>query len=497
MKFNQYLTLFALVLTGSIFITSCEKDDPDPKPDPVSSFQFEISQTDFLEVTFSNFSSDADSYSWDFGDGNSSSEESPVYTYSASGDYTVTLTASNDEGDATSTKSFTLTDPNEALKLLTGDVSKEWKLFREGTCLQLGPDASNPGGWWPGLTNDGARPCVYSQTFTFHLDGQFVFDDMGLFWGENDPWAGTANHEMCFEPTTENMVNLDGADVSAWGSGTHQFDYDPSTGGVTLTGMGAWMGLVHTIGAPDLYSNVPTASRSFNITITQETGYDVMTLTYDYGADGLWTCVYVNYSDASLEPDIVEEEDPFGTDLPDISPDALSFSFASNDASEKVLLDTFPSGVQITLGVDDPADASAPKVGEYYRTPNPYQELKFRTSPDLSDINFENLTTVSLEVYIPSSNDYSGDLSKAVIIGLADESQTEQWWTDNREYLDDGTAIAEDTWVTLTYQLDSPNAGAGTYTPYDRNDLDMIYISIGGGGHSIPGTFYIRNLKFE
>lgn len=496
MKIKHFLALFALVLSGSILFTSCEKD-PEPKEDPVSSFQFEISETNFLEVTFSNFSQNAESSSWDFGDGNMSTDENPTHTYAVAGDYTVTLTVSNGETDAMSSKTVTIVDPNEALKLLTGDVSKTWKLFREGTALQLGPDASNPGGWWPGLTNNGARPCLYEQEFTFHLDGTFVFDDKGVFWGENDPWAGTDLHETCFEPTTENMVNKDGADVSAWGSGTHQFSYNASTGEVTLTGTGAWMGLVHAVGTPDLYSIVPTASRTFKVNITQETGYDVLTVLYDYGADGLWTCMYVNYSDPSLEPDIVQEEDPFGMDLPDVSPNEMFFSFASADPSESILLDTIASGAQITLGVDDPADAGAKKVGEYYRTPNPFQELKFQTSPEANDINFENLTTVSLDVYVPSSNDYSGDLSKAIIIGLADQSQTEQWWTDNREYLDDGTALEEDKWITLTYQLDMPNAGAGTYTPYDRNDLDMIYISIGGGGHSVPGTFYIRNLRFE
>jgi PKD repeat protein len=496
MKIKNF-SFFTLMLLGSMIIFSCGKDDPDPTPNPVSSFQLEISESNFLEVTFSNFSANATSYAWDFGDGASSTEENPVHEYGTSGEYTITLTATNSEGSAMSSKNVTLVDPNEASKLLTGDVSKTWKLYREGTALSLGPDASNPAGWWAGLSNNGARPCLYSQTFTFFANGDFVFDDMGMFWGENDPWAGTALHETCFEPTAANMVNKDGADVSAWASGTHSFNYESSTGEVTLTGMGAWMGLVHAVGLPDLYSNVPTASRTFNIEIAEETGYDLMTLTYDYGADGLWTCRYVSYSDPSLEPDIVTEEDPFGEDLDDISPTELFFSFASKDASEIVLLDTIGSGAQISIGVDDPADPTAAKVGEYYRTPNPYQELQFQTAPDKFDINFENLSTVSLEVYIPSSNDYSGDLNASVIIGLADRSQTEQWWTDNREYSDDGTTIEMDKWVTLSYPLDMPNAGAGTYTPYDRNDLDMIYISIGGGGHSVPGLFYIRNLKFE
>ena len=488
------LVIFTLLLS-LFFFTSCRDDDPVTDNDPIASFQYEIGEVNFLEVTFSNYSEHATEYSWDFGDGNSSSEESPVHTYASSGSYEVKLTASNSTGSATFMETINLVDPNEAQKELTGDVSKTWKLFREGTCLSLGPDADNPAGWWPGLINDGARPCLYHQTFTFHLDGSFVYDDMNAFWGENDPWGGTDNHEKCFEPTAENMVNKDGADVSAWGSGTHSFTYDPSAGKITLTGMGAWMGFVHTVGLPDLYSNVPTASRTFDAAITKEEGYDLLTINYDYGTDGYWTAVYANYSDPSLEPDVETEQQEFGEDLPDVSPTELYFSFAS--PTDFILLDTIDSGAEITLGVDDPADPNAAKVGQYYKTTELYQELKFQTSPEANDINFENLTSVSLEVYLPSSNDYSGDLSKMVIIGLADQSKTEQWWTDHREYLDDGTALPEDEWIKLTYPLDMPNSGAGSYTPYERNDLDMIYIQLGGGGHAVDGTFYVRNLRFQ
>jgi PKD repeat protein len=449
----------------------------------------------FLEVTFSNFSEHATSYSWNFDDGNSSTEENPVHTFAASGTYNVVLTATNSENkSSTFNQMITITDPNEALKLLTGEVSKTWKLFREGTCLSLGPDATNPAGWWTGLSNDGSRPCLYYQTFTYHLDGSFVYDDMGMFWGENDPWAGTDLHETCFESTAANMVNKDGADVSAWGSGTHSFTYDPGAGEITLNGMGAWMGLVQTVGNPDQYSNVPTATRTFNAVITQETGYDLLTITYDYGDGGLWTCVYASYSDESLEPDVETEGMEFGVDLDNIAPTGMSHSFASD--TDFVLLGTVKGGSTITFGVDDPADAGAAKVGQFNRvTTEQFQEAQLQVSPYPMDIEFTNLTTISLDVFIPSSNDFSGALSKNIILGLADQSRTEQWWTDITQYETDGMTV-EDEWVTLTYQLDSPSSGTGG-SPLGRDDYDMVFINIGGGGHVEGGTFFIRNLRFE
>jgi PKD repeat protein len=489
MKFFQFnLKMLTLLVLGFVVIQSCDKDDPVVDSiDPISSFQYAISEDNFLEVAFSNFSQGANSYLWDFGDGNSSSDENPVHTYATEGEYTVTLTATGEDNKtASSSKTFTLTDPNSAARLLTGESSKTWKLFREGTCLSLGPDASNPAGWWSGLSNNGARPCLYSQTFTFHADGKFVYDDMGMFWGENDPWSGTDNHEQCFEPTAANMVNKDGADVSAWGSGEHQFTYDPSAGTVTLNGMGAWMGLVHTVGLPDLYSNVPTQSRTFNVTITEEEGYDLMTIHYDYGADGLWTAVYVSYSDSSLEPDIVTDMMEFGEDLPDETPTEMFNTFASTDASDVQELVPTASEVSLTVGVDDPADPAGAKVGQYVRGTGLFSDLKFQLD---YDCQFDNFTTISIDVYLPSSNDYSdGGLQPAIQMWIADASQTEQFWTNWVQYDVEPAAIVQDEWATYSWPLGEA---------LNRTDLDLVGLVIGGSNHAVDGTFYVRNLRIQ
>jgi hypothetical protein len=149
--------------------------------------------------------------------------------------------------------------------------------------------------------------------------------------------------------------------------------------------------------------------------------------------------------------------------------------------------------------VDDPADASAKKVGKYTRVAGvAYQELKFASSP-WRDINFSNFTKVSLEVYVPSSNDYAGDLTKAVSIGIAESSETEQWWTGHVQYDVDEASVEVDKWQTFTFNLDAVTSGPGlgNYTPLTRTDLDMFFISIGGGGHNVGGDFFIRNFKFE
>jgi PKD repeat protein len=499
-KFNLLAQATLLLVAFSILtMSSCKKDDDDPDPEnPIASFQFAISETNFLEVIFTNFSQNATSYSWNFGDGNTSTEENPTHVYSNPGNYTVVLTASNSAGaSANFENTITITDPDEAYKLLTGEESKTWKLFREGTSMSLGENAENPANWWEGLTNNGKRPCLYYQEFTFHFDGTYVFDDKGSFWGEYGVFDGLWNFEECFDATPENMINKDGIDVSAWLSGTHSFTYAPSTGVVTLSGLGAWIGIpkLGTTGE----TTVPVAEVSTNIQITEETGYDLMTVGFDWGAAGYWQIVYVSYSDPSLEPDVVTDQEPYGEDLPDLTPDEMWNTFAATD--DFILLDTaavYPgtgvagNGVNFTIGVDDPA-AGADGVGQYERV-GQYQELQFQMD---YDIQFDNFTTVSVDVYVPSSNDYSGDLTKAISIIIGEASQTEQWWTAHIQYDVNPDDVLMDEWQTWTFQLDAPTGGAGSYTPFDREDLDFFAISIGGGGHTATGIFYIRNFRFD
>jgi len=323
------LTFLAMGTLAMITMVSCKKDDPEPEvKDPIASFQFEISQTNFLEVTFTNYSQNATSYSWDFGDGETSTEENPVYTYAEPGSYTVVLTAYNSADEsATYDATIQITDPEEAYKLLTGEVSKTWKLYREGTSMSLGPDATNPAGWWSGLQNDGVRPCLYFQEFTFHFDGTYEFNDNGMFWGESGVFDGQWNFETCFEAIPANMINLDEVDVSAWLSGTHQFTYNTTAGTATLNGEGAWIG-IPKLGTSG-YTTVPLSSVTFNLEITEYTGYDLMTVTFFYGDDGLWTIVYANYSDPSLEPDVVSFRADFSYTIDGMT---VTFENESNDA---------------------------------------------------------------------------------------------------------------------------------------------------------------------
>lgn len=82
MKFQKIL----IPIIAIVFLAACSR--------PIA--QFETPQTAYQansEITFSNKSTDAESYLWNFGDGNTSTDKEPKHTYEKEGTYTVTLTA--------------------------------------------------------------------------------------------------------------------------------------------------------------------------------------------------------------------------------------------------------------------------------------------------------------------------------------------------------------------------------------------------------------------
>ncbi|MGL1889257.1 MAG: PKD domain-containing protein [Reichenbachiella sp.] len=484
----------------SMIATSCDdvEDVIGGVEDPVASFQATVDETDFLQVSFANFSLNTTSYAWTFGDdAGTSTEVDPIYTYATDGTYTVTLVASNDAGEsATFTDEVTVTDPNAALTLLTGAVSKTWKLYAEPDSTSMWKTGD---GAWPGLKNDGGRPCLYNQTFTFGKDLSYVFDDAGSFWGEYGVWGTSAADselfESCFDATAANMENADGVDVSAWLSGTHSFEYDTQSGSLALTGDGVWIGISKLTTTEE--GTVPVASVTCDISIDDSNEkYDLMTVTFTY-ASSVWNIRYASYHDVNDEPTIVTDfvEVPVEDNIDELTLDTFSHTFASEAGA--VSLDRISGGSTIALGVADPADASATAVGEFYKSADQYQEAKLQLTEndEVFDIGFDNITTVSIEVYLPSSNDYSGDLTQGVMVGLANElGNSGNWWEDTYNYTS-ATDLALDTWHTVVFTLATDNSRGED--PTGRKDLDLVFLQVGGGGHTAEGTFYVRNLIFE
>ena len=482
------LALFALVL---LTVLSCKKDEDDSLPDPqigvVASFQSEVSATNPLEVTFSNFSSNATSYSWDFGDGGSSTEESPVYTYTEGGSFTVTLTASDGTSTSDKSETITVTDPNAATNLLSGSGSKTWYLQREGIALGIGPGI-NDNQWWQfgGATPLGERPCILDDQYIFHSDGTFEFNSNGTLWIDlvaNGGWETNGiDEEACFDESDAGVWGDNSEREAFANGGNYTYDYDPGANSLVINGLGAYIGLCNKTADGD--NNIPLSTKAYRIfNFVDGDVADSLQMAIEVSDGNFWNFYLVSYDDISALPDIPGPGGPTGNDYPNQTPTAFFNTFASTGAADVDGLIPTESAVTITPGVADPAGGTP--VGEYIRgTAEAFSDLKFALD---YDIQLTNFTTVSVDVYFPSSNDYSGALSQQVDIFIADAGEDAQFWTTWELYVDD-TQTAQDEWVTITFNLGNA---------LNREDLDMIGLKIGGENHFEDGTFYVRNFKFE
>ena len=242
MKKPIQLSWAIFVILIVTYIISCKKDKGEPGF--IASFTYSVDASDFKKVAFQNYSHLYDKLSWDFGDNTAiSAEENPVHSYAALGTFTVELTAIS-PGGLTNVWSanIVISDPNAELTKLVGDVSKTWKLLRNGakgnSPLQVGPINRSSVWWYVDNTELPKRSCMLNDEWTFGRDGTMVFNANGDFWTE----AGI------FVPgntcgSTDNMVAISGEDCSGWGSGNHLFRLVNGTKPtITAIGKGAFIG---------------------------------------------------------------------------------------------------------------------------------------------------------------------------------------------------------------------------------------------------------------
>jgi PKD repeat protein len=299
--------LFSLVLIAATFI-SCDEETEDPTPNtgdaPVASFQFAVSETNFLEVAFTNFSQNATSYAWDFGDDTGTSTDTdPTYAYAEQGTYTVKLTATNDAGESTERENtLNVTDPNAASGILTGSAGKSWQLVGDISTgsypIEVGPNARDQIWWALGLAEElCVRECLMDDTWTFNTDGTFTFDNNGDFWGEGGVWADEL--VGCFDATDPaNYVGNSGQDLSGWANGTHDYTYDPAS--ATMTIIGGFIGLTK-VGTSAEFDK-PQASVTYKVVKAIDSEVDTLVLETELvDAGGYWSFTLVSYDNSASQ----------------------------------------------------------------------------------------------------------------------------------------------------------------------------------------------------
>ncbi|MEZ5070385.1 MAG: PKD domain-containing protein [Bacteroidales bacterium] len=96
-------------------------------PEPAFSYEPAENPEAGEVITFVNETPEASSYIWDFGDGTNATDASPGHTFESAGNYTIKLSATNEDGEASHSESVTI---NEAtvLGFLVADASGKFLL---------------------------------------------------------------------------------------------------------------------------------------------------------------------------------------------------------------------------------------------------------------------------------------------------------------------------------------------------------------------------------
>lgn len=174
-------------------------DDPSEEPPmpgnkPTAGFSFSQAGN---TVTFTNTTTEGNTYSWDFGDGTNSTDMNPVHTYASQGIFNVTLTATNSNGSSSaSAVVFVGVD----LSTLTASqlAGGAWKVRAEEKSVFVGSGLGKSD-WWSVpknfLTGGGAGTddwsCMPDDQFIFGAGGSFSYATNGS--ARNDGFFGSPN----------------------------------------------------------------------------------------------------------------------------------------------------------------------------------------------------------------------------------------------------------------------------------------------------------------
>lgn len=205
--------------------------------------------------------------------------------------------------------------------------------------------------------------------------------------------------------------------------------------------------------------------------------------------------------------DLVPTTDVFGEPSTTPRADALAsaglpyyFSFEADDAGSVLAPFTinadgseYTQGVDITYGVANPDGTANDLVAEVIRPDDQrfggFEDFKFQTLG--TPIDFSEYHKWTLDVYIPSTNDFSGALAPEVVLVLMDyDANFWERWTEISITVD---AADFDTWKTLTFD-GTGLVGANGTALEAQTTYTNITLRFGGGGHGESGTFYVKDL---
>jgi hypothetical protein len=158
------------------------------------------------------------------------------------------------------------------VKIVPPAIAGDWKLASEAGALGVGDGLGNTGWWANGAGDVDTRSCLFDDIFRFGADGSFTNVMGDETWLE--PWQGAAA-ESCGAPVAPH----DGSNAA-----TYAYDGDAST--ITVSGLGAHIGLPKVINGAEI-DNTANAATSVVYMVSAMTD-TTMTLDIQVAGTGHW-----------------------------------------------------------------------------------------------------------------------------------------------------------------------------------------------------------------
>jgi PKD repeat protein len=232
-----------------------------PLTPPVADFTaIPMNGTAPLNVTFNDKSTNAPTtWNWSFGDGTYSTNQTEQHTYNTPGNYTVTLTASNTAGNSTASKTITVYNNQDTIRVNCGGGDYPDKLGN----LWLADQAYNITSGW------GYSP---AEAPVYSMNGSIAnTSDPTLY--QTSRWSNTGTVDYLFNvPNGDYTVQLKFAETDTTVTNYTQRTFDVTINGKTEPGN---FNIYTTAGlnsATDLYSNVNVTENLIHITLKSTTG---------------------------------------------------------------------------------------------------------------------------------------------------------------------------------------------------------------------------------
>ncbi len=186
----------------------------------------------------------------------------------------------------------------------TSSLAGTWVIAPTAQALAVGPTMGDFS-WWSNSAGDvTTRACFFDDKFVFNEDGSFQNVQDGETWLE--AWQG-----MDPEGCGASLAPHDGSNPATW-------SFDEATSTITLTGVGAHLGLAKVHNGGELAS---PADAPASITYPAVIDGDNLTIDIDFGGIGFWHFALVRVTDTdgpAPEPEPVVEATVnvnFGVDM--------------------------------------------------------------------------------------------------------------------------------------------------------------------------------------